>query len=115
MPVTFLTYAAGMLALTGFPLIVSGFWSKDEILHAAHGWPVTHWPFYLGITGAFLTAFYMTRQVAYVFFGNCRVALGKTTASEQRTVEHAGLPAKEHPQVELHGEPHESPIAMTFP
>ncbi|MCX6896177.1 MAG: NADH-quinone oxidoreductase subunit L, partial [Verrucomicrobia bacterium] len=52
MPVTFLTYAIGMLALAGFPLFFSGFWSKDEILHAAHGWPVSHIPFYLGCFGA---------------------------------------------------------------
>jgi NADH-quinone oxidoreductase subunit L len=114
MPVTFATYAAGMLALCGFPL-TAGFWSKDEILHSAHGWPVSHIPFYLGAAGALLTAFYMTRQVFYVFFGNCRLHLGKTTASEQRTVEHAGVSAKEHPHAELHGEPHESPLAMTAP
>src|SRR5208283_714250 len=30
MPVTFATYAIGMLALSGFPLFFSGFWSKDE-------------------------------------------------------------------------------------
>jgi NADH-quinone oxidoreductase subunit L len=41
--------------------------------------------------------------------------LGKTTTSEQRTVEHAGVSAKEHPHAELHGEPHESPLAMTAP
>ena len=35
MPVTFATYAVGMLALCGFPLFFSGFWSKDAILHAA--------------------------------------------------------------------------------
>jgi NADH-quinone oxidoreductase subunit L len=68
MPVTFATYAVGMLALSGFPLFFSGFWSKDEILHAAHGW-TTPWPFYLGVLGALLTAFYMTRQVCYVFLG----------------------------------------------
>jgi NADH-quinone oxidoreductase subunit L len=72
MPVTFATYAIGMLALSGFPLFFSGFWSKDEILHAAHGWPVSHIPFYLGCAGALLTAFYMTRQVALVFFGEYR-------------------------------------------
>jgi NADH-quinone oxidoreductase subunit L len=115
MPVTFATYAIGMLSLSGFPLLFSGFWSKDDILHSAHGWTASHWPFYLGLFGALLTAFYMTRQVFYVFFGNCRLALGKTTASQQRTVEHAGLPAKEHPQVELATEPHESPLIMTAP
>jgi NADH-quinone oxidoreductase subunit L len=38
MPVTFATYAIGMMALCGVPIFFSGFWSKDEILHAAHGW-----------------------------------------------------------------------------
>jgi NADH-quinone oxidoreductase subunit L len=104
-----------MLALCGFPLLCSGFWSKDEILHSAHGWPVSHIPFYLGAAGALLTAFYMTRQVFYVFYGNCRLHLGKTTASEQWTVEHAGVSAKEHPHDELPREPHESPLTMTAP
>ena len=73
MPVTFATYAAGMLALCGVPLF-AGFWSKDEILHSAHGWNVSAVPYYLGAAGALLTAFYMTRQVAYVFFGKYRGA-----------------------------------------
>ncbi len=115
MPVTFLTYAVGMLALSGFPLLFSGFWSKDGILHAAHGWPSSHVPFYLGLAGAFLTAFYMTRQVFQVFFGNCRLHLGKTSGSEHRTLEHAGVPAKDHPHSELPSDPHESPPAMTIP
>ena len=115
MPVTFATYAVGMMALSGVPLFFSGFWSKDEILHAAHGWGASHWPYYLGIGGALLTAFYMTRQVSYVFFGNCRLALGKTTASEQRTIEHGGVPTKEHPHIELTAEPHESPGVMLGP
>jgi NADH-quinone oxidoreductase subunit L len=115
MPVTFATYAVGMMALSGVPLFFSGFWSKDEILHAAHGWGASHWPYYLGIGGALLTAFYMTRQVSYVFFGNCRLALGKTTASEQRAIEHGGVPTKEHPHIELTAEPHESPGVMLGP
>ncbi len=69
MPVTFATYAIGMMALCGVPLFFSGFWSKDAILDAAHEWPVSRGPFYLGLAAAFLTAFYMTRQVFYVFFG----------------------------------------------
>ena len=115
MPVTFATYAIGMMALSGVPIFFSGFWSKDEILHAAHDWTPTHWPFYLGIIGALLTAFYMTRQMCYVFFGKSRLELGRTTASEQRTVAHAGVPAHEHPHEELVGEPHESPRIMTAP
>jgi NADH-quinone oxidoreductase subunit L len=72
MPVTFATYAVGMLALCGFPLFFSGFWSKDAILHAASTWSVSRVPFYLGTIGVLLTAFYMTRQVYYVFFGESR-------------------------------------------
>ncbi len=71
MPVTFLTYAIGMLALCGFPLL-SGFWSKDAIIEAAHHSAAIKGPFYLLIFGALLTAFYMTRQVSYVFFGQNR-------------------------------------------
>jgi NADH-quinone oxidoreductase subunit L len=105
MPVTFATYAVGMLALCGFPLVFSGFWSKDEILHAAHGWPVSHIPFYLGIFGAFLTAFYMTRQVSLVFFG-------KNRASEatREVAPHHGVEKSTHTK-----EPHESPGVMTWP
>ena len=75
MPVTFLTYAIGMLALCGFPLLFSGFWSKDGILEAAKLASTTRigaGPFYLLVFGALLTAFYMTRQVSYVFFGTWR-------------------------------------------
>ncbi len=113
MPVTFATYAVGMLALCGFPLFFSGFWSKDEILHSAHGWPVSHWPFYLGIAGALLTAFYMTRQVFYVFFGSLR----SNGAMEQGSHEvgsashHSTTPSSHH----SNSNPHESPAVMTLP
>ena len=72
MPITFATYGIGMLALSGFPLLFSGFWSKDGILEAAQHWSVAKTPFYLLVFGALLTAFYMTRQVSYVFFGHWR-------------------------------------------
>ena len=45
MPLTFLTYGIGMLALCGFPLLFSGFWSKDGILEAAKHWSVAQTPF----------------------------------------------------------------------
>ena len=41
MPITFATYSVAMLALCGFPFFFSGFWSKDEILHAAHTWNIS--------------------------------------------------------------------------
>jgi len=72
MPLTFATYAVGMLALTGFPLVFSGFWSKDAILESAHHWHAGQGPYFLLVFGALLTAFYMTRQVCYVFFGHYR-------------------------------------------
>ena len=72
MPVTFATYAIGMLALSGFPIVFSGFWSKDAILESAQHWQLSNGPFYLLVFGALLTAFYMTRQVSYVFFGQYR-------------------------------------------
>jgi NADH-quinone oxidoreductase subunit L len=83
MPVTFLTYTVGMLALCGFPLLFSGFWSKDGILEAAQHWTVAKAPFYMLVFGALLTAFYMTRQVSYVFFGHWR---GEKPAHESPAV-----------------------------
>ena len=53
MPVTFATYAVGMMALCGVPLFFSGFWSKDEILDAAHHWPVSQCRFILAWSGRF--------------------------------------------------------------
>ena len=74
MPVTFFTYAVGMMALSGVPLFFSGGWTKEEILHATAHWPKSHVPYYLVLAGVILTALYMTRQIIYVFFGNPRVA-----------------------------------------
>jgi NADH-quinone oxidoreductase subunit L len=113
MPVTFATYAIGMLALSGVPLLFSGFWSKDEILHAAWGWNISQAPFYLGAIGALLTAFYMTRQVALVFFGSNRGAGRESAPSPPEAMPHATPePARLH---EEHGSPHESPAIMTIP
>ena len=70
MPVTFLTYAIGMMALSGVPLLFCGAWTKEEILHAASHWPGSRVPYFLLLAGVILTALYMTRQVIYVFFGN---------------------------------------------
>jgi len=74
MPVTFFTYAIGMMALSGVPFFFSGSWTKEEILHATAHWPRSHAPYYLILAGVVLTALYMTRQIIYVFFGNARAA-----------------------------------------
>jgi NADH-quinone oxidoreductase subunit L len=71
MPVTFITFLIGGLALSGFPLITAGFWSKDEILGEA--WAHGHYiVFAVLCTAAFLTAFYTMRQIALTFFGEPR-------------------------------------------
>ena len=72
MPITFATYAIGMMALSGVPLVFSGGWTKEEILHATAHWPRSHAPYYLILAGVILTALYMTRQMIYVFFGQTR-------------------------------------------
>jgi len=74
MPVTFFTYAIGMMTLSGVPLFFSGAWTKEEILHATLHWPESSVPHYLMMAGVVLTALYMTRQMILVFFGNPREA-----------------------------------------
>ena len=69
MPVTFATYAIGMMALSGVPLFFAGAWTKEEILHATSLWPASRVPHFLMLVGVVLTALYMTRQMIYVFFG----------------------------------------------
>src|SRR5450432_927855 len=74
MPLTFLTYSVGMMALSGVPLFFSGAWTKEEILHATAQWPASRVPHGLMLAGVLLTALYMTRQMIYVFFGPRRAA-----------------------------------------
>jgi NADH-quinone oxidoreductase subunit L len=90
MPRTFLTFVAGAAALSGLPLM-SGFFSKDEILaHTfAHG-NVYFFLWGVGLCAAAMTAFYTWRMVALTFFGEERF---------------------DHEKVH----PHESPATMTVP
>jgi len=71
MPITFWTFLAGGFALSGFPLITAGFWSKDEILADAFGHG--HWAVFLTLAiAALLTAFYTMRQITLTFLGEPR-------------------------------------------
>jgi NADH-quinone oxidoreductase subunit L len=132
MPTTFATYAIGMMALSGVPLFFSGFWSKDEILHSASAWSVSRLPFYLLSIATVLTAFYMTRQMCYVFFGNYRGAahpplpFASPVAVDEHSLspgERAGVAGTESAKLEEHSvsheshsiTPHESPRVMTWP
>ena len=110
MPTTFLTYMAGYLALAGIPPF-AGFWSKDEILADAFGHG--HYVVWIVLSiAAFLTAFYMTRQIVVVFWGNFR---GHHPRKPDYTPAHGH---DEHGHDEHgHGghDPHESPWNMTLP
>ena len=115
MPVTFVTYSVGMCALAGVPIFFSGFWSKDEILHAAHLWSGSQVPFYLALFGALLTAFYMTRQMYYVFFGSYRGQTPQHAASWASNQAASGPGAGAAPEHHEDHSPHESPPVMTVP
>jgi NADH-quinone oxidoreductase subunit L len=71
MPITFWTFLIGGFALSGFPLITAGFWSKDEILADAFGQGHTY-VFATLAVAAFLTAFYTMRQITLTFLGEPR-------------------------------------------
>ncbi|MGO4256454.1 NADH-quinone oxidoreductase subunit L [Marmoricola sp. RAF53] len=92
MPVTFVTFAVGYLAILGIPPF-SGFWSKDSIIESAFS--VNFLAGFCGLVGAGVTAFYMTRLMVMTYYG---------------------------PEVDGRGErwekdahPHESPKVMTVP
>ncbi|MEU9447195.1 NADH-quinone oxidoreductase subunit L [Streptomyces sp. NPDC048277] len=95
MPVTFITFGLGYLAIIGFPGL-SGFFSKDKIIEAAfakggaEGWILGT----CALVGAAITAFYMTRVMLMTFFGEKR----------WQPDEHGHEP-----------HPHESPKVMTIP
>ena len=93
MPVTFVTFGLGYLAIIGFPGL-SGFFSKDQIIEAAfakggtQGWILGA----VTLLGAAITAYYMTRVMLMTFFG-----------------EERWRGQKDEPH------PHESPRSMTVP
>ncbi len=70
LPITHATFLVGALAIAGAPFL-SGFWSKDEILHSA--WGSFPFIYIIGLVTAFLTAFYMFRLIFVTFYGESRV------------------------------------------
>jgi NADH-quinone oxidoreductase subunit L len=74
LPVTAATFIIGWLAIAGVPPF-AGFWSKDEIL--LYVWDKSPVLWAVGFVTALLTAYYMTRQVIMVFFGEARWKEGK--------------------------------------
>jgi NADH-quinone oxidoreductase subunit L len=98
MPITYVTFIIGSLALAGVPPL-AGFWSKDEIVAASYQTGNT-FVFVAALITAFLTAFYMARACTLTFFGH------------YRRMPIAGGAGDEHPHA---SEPHESPPTMTWP
>jgi len=86
MPITFVTFAAGYLAIIGFPFF-SGFYSKDHIIEVAFQRSAVVGG--LALLGAGVTGFYMTRLMLMTFVG------------------------KKRWKPDVH--PHESPLVMTVP
>ncbi|MFF9407262.1 NADH-quinone oxidoreductase subunit L [Streptomyces anandii] len=112
MPITFITFGLGYLAIIGFPGL-SGFFSKDKIIEAAfakggtEGWILGG----AALLGAAITAYYMTRVMLMTFFGEERWRDKPTPSPAEPDVEPAAEERGEH--AEPH--PHESPKVMTIP
>ncbi|HET9911783.1 MAG TPA: NADH-quinone oxidoreductase subunit L [Anaerolineales bacterium] len=71
MPITFWTFLIGGFALSGFPLVTAGFWSKDEIF--ADAFANGHMVVFVTLAfAAFMTAFYTMRQITLTFLGEPR-------------------------------------------
>lgn len=110
MPITFVTFGLGYLAIIGFPGL-SGFFSKDMIIEAAfakggtQGWILGG----VALLGAGITAFYMTRVMILTFFGEKRW---------QPAPDADAVPSAEPAAEDAAGRmphPHESPKSMTIP
>jgi NADH-quinone oxidoreductase subunit L len=101
-PWTFLTMTAATFAIAGIPGL-AGFFSKDEILARAYAANPAYW--FIGVTTAFITSFYMFRLWYLTFFGDYR---GRETTGHGQPDSHAQGGHAGH-------DPHESPMIMLVP
>lgn len=104
MPITWITFLLGSLALVGTPLF-AGFYSKDSIIEAvgeSHLWG-SGFAYFAVLAGVFVTAFYTFRLYFMVFHGKERY--------DQNPEAHHDDHARHHE----HHEPHESPWVVTVP
>jgi len=120
MPVTSGTFIVGWLAIAGvFPF--AGFWSKDDIL--ANAWEKSPVLWAVGLVTALLTAYYMSRQVFMVFFGDERWRQARSHSEGEALAEPEHEPAAADTEAAsahgggAHGDfrPHESPWPMALP
>ena len=126
MPVTHATFLCGALALAGFPLL-SGFWSKDEILDAAskaslsrsHYSGLYRLLLISGVVTAGLTAFYTFRAYFKTFWGQEKIPpeAGSHGHGDDHTETHGthGHAKPAAPKRTAQGVAHESPPVMTIP
>jgi proton-translocating NADH-quinone oxidoreductase chain L len=119
LPITHWTFLCGAGALSGFPVIFSGFWSKDDILAACYAARQAPYGniyvllFCSAVLTAGLTAFYTARAYFMTFWGEVKIP------AEAFSHAHGGdTHAAPEPHGELTappGEVHESPPVMTYP
>ena len=105
MPITWITFLIGSLALIGTPLF-SGFYSKDSLIEAVKLSNISgsHFAYFSVLVGVFVTAFYSFRLYFLVFHGKEKWRLQKLTHHDDH---HHGLTPKDNP--------HESPLSVTLP
>lgn len=104
MPITWVTFLLGSLALIGTPLF-SGFYSKDSIIEAvaeSHLWG-SGFAYFAVLAGVFVTAFYSFRLYFLVFHGKERYDLNPDAHHD------------DHGHHDEHHQPHESPWVVTLP
>ena len=108
MPITWITFLLGSLALIGTPLL-SGFYSKDSIIEAVHESQLAGAGFahFAVLAGVFITAFYSFRLYFLVFHGKERYDQNPDAHHDDH---HGG-----HSAHDSHAKPHESPWVVTVP
>jgi NADH-quinone oxidoreductase subunit L len=118
MPITWGTFMIGWLAISGVPPF-AGFWSKDEILFSVWAKSPVLWA--MGILTALLTAYYMSRQVFLVFYGEERWRKGhRPEVTSPKGKQDDGVVGTEETEHAPHdgdhpASPHESPWTMWVP
>jgi NADH-quinone oxidoreductase subunit L len=105
MPITFITFAIGWLAIAAVPPL-SGFWAKGDVLE--NTWSAHPALWVVGLVTAALTAYYMSRLTGLAFFGRDR------WSNEVPVDAATDLPGAHHAEGAI-AEPHESKPVMTVP
>ena len=121
MPITWITFLIGSLALIGTPFF-AGFYSKDSIIEAVHvameqGVAGAGFAYFAVLAGVFVTAFYSFRLYFLVFHGKARFSAADQDAHDHKHEHdhHADQPDHDADHGLHGGIPHESPLVITLP